>query len=176
MVRPAWVTTRWCKTTTRSAEGSVSRKQVTLGSAFFLFKANYMDIKSFLKKAKFYLIFLWKQSLYYEGQKRTLLTLRTLKSEYSNYQLHKADLAATHGATAGASCSLTRWCCLMYNGAPPETREVAWNPYLKRRVSDNDTHRCDTLKESAVLPYFGQEAGAVPAAGLMICPYIKRPN
>ena len=41
------------------------------------------------------------------------------------------------------------------------------------RAGHNDTHRCDTLKESAVLPNVVQEVGAAPAAGPMVCPYIR---
>ena len=36
------------------------------------------------------------------------------------------------------------------SGAPPKAGEVAWNTYLKRRVSNHDTHRGDALKASAV--------------------------
>ena len=50
------------------------------------------------------------------------------------------------------------------SGAPPEAGEVAWNTYLKRRVSNDDTHRGDALKASAVLPTMVQEAGAVSSS------------
>lgn len=45
---------------------------------------------------------------------------------------------------------------------------------LKRRVSNHDTHRCDTLKESAVLPtMWYRKRELFPAAGPMIRLYIR---
>lgn len=44
-----------------------------------------------------------KRYSYIEGQKEPSIPLRTLKAEYPNHRLHKTDLAATQGASAGAS-------------------------------------------------------------------------
>ena len=56
-------------------------------------------------------------------------------------------------------------------GAPPEAGEVAWNTYLKRRVSKYDTHRGDALKASAVLPTMWYRKWELfPAAGSVIRP------
>ena len=60
------------------------------------------------------------------------------------------------------------------SGAPPEAREVAWNTYLKRRVSNHDTHRGDALKASAVLPTMWYRKWELfPAAGSVVRPYIR---
>ena len=59
-------------------------------------------------------------------------------------------------------------------GAPPEAGEVAWNTYLKRRVSNHDTHRGDALKASAVLPtMWYRKRELFPAAGPGVRPYIR---
>lgn len=56
-------------------------------------------------------------------------------------------------------------------GAPPEAGEVAWNTYLKRRVSNHDTHRGDALKASAVLPTMWYRKWELfPAAGSVVRP------
>ena len=60
------------------------------------------------------------------------------------------------------------------SGAPPEAGEVAWNTYLKRRVSNHDTHRGDALKASAVLPTMWYRKWELfPAAGSVVRPYIR---
>ena len=60
------------------------------------------------------------------------------------------------------------------SGAPPEAGEVAWNTYLKRRVSNHDTHRGDALKASAVLPtMWYRKRELFPAAGSVVRPYIR---
>ena len=60
------------------------------------------------------------------------------------------------------------------SGAPPEAGEVAWNTYLKRRVSNHDTHRGDALKASAVLPTMWYRKWELfPAAGPVVRPYIR---
>ena len=60
------------------------------------------------------------------------------------------------------------------SGAPPEAGEVAWNTYLKRRVSNHDTHRGDALKASAVLPTtWYRKWELFPAAGPVVRPYIR---
>ena len=60
------------------------------------------------------------------------------------------------------------------SGAPPEAGEVAWNTYLKRRVSNRDTHRGDALKASAVLPTMWYRKWELfPAAGSVVRPYIR---
>ena len=60
------------------------------------------------------------------------------------------------------------------SGAPPESGEVAWNTYLKRRVSNHDTHRGDALKASAVLPTMWYRKWELfPAAGPVVRPYIR---
>ena len=60
------------------------------------------------------------------------------------------------------------------SGAPPEAGEVAWNTYLKRRVSNHDTHRGDALKASAVLPtMWYRKRELFPAAGPVVRPYIR---
>ena len=60
------------------------------------------------------------------------------------------------------------------SGAPPESGEVAWNTYLKRRVSNHDTHRGDALKASAVLPTMWYRKWELfPAAGSVVRPYIR---
>jgi len=57
------------------------------------------------------------------------------------------------------------------SGAPPEAGEVAWNTYLKRRVSNHDTHRGDALKASAVLPTMWYRKWELfPAAGPVVRP------
>ena len=57
------------------------------------------------------------------------------------------------------------------SGAPPEAGEVAWNTYLKRRVSNHDTHRGDALKASAVLPtMWYRKRELFPAAGPVVRP------
>ena len=59
-------------------------------------------------------------------------------------------------------------------GAPPEAGEVAWNTYLKRRVSNHDTHRGDALKASAVLPTMWYRKWELfPTAGSVVRPYIR---
>ena len=60
------------------------------------------------------------------------------------------------------------------SGAPPEAGEVAWNTYLKRRVSNHDTHRGDALKVSAVLPTMWYRKWELfPTAGSVVRPYIR---
>ena len=60
------------------------------------------------------------------------------------------------------------------SGASPEAGEVAWNTYLKRRVSNRDTHRGDALKASAVLPTMWYRKWELfPAAGSVVRPYIR---
>ena len=60
------------------------------------------------------------------------------------------------------------------SGAPPEAGEVAWNTYLKRRVSNHDTHRGDALKASAVLPtMWYRKRELFPAARSVVRPYIR---
>ncbi|WP_370764388.1 hypothetical protein [Gemmiger formicilis] len=57
-----------------------------------------------MKKFKFYLeLFRSQSDIHIEGQKEPSIPLRTLKAEYPNHWLHKTDLAATQGASAGAS-------------------------------------------------------------------------
>ena len=57
------------------------------------------------------------------------------------------------------------------SGAPSEAGEVAWNTYLKRRVSNRDTHRGDALKASAVLPTMWYRKWELfPAAGPVVRP------
>ena len=57
------------------------------------------------------------------------------------------------------------------SGAPPEAGEVAWNTYLKRRVSNYDTHRGDALKASAVLPtMWYRKRELFPIAGSVVRP------
>ena len=61
------------------------------------------------------------------------------------------------------------------SGAPPESGEVAWNTYLKRRVSNHDTHRGDALKASAVLPTMWYRKWELfPAAGSVVRPSYVR--
>ena len=72
-------------------------------------------------------------------------------TEYPNHRLHTTDLAATkerRQVRPGSDAMRLP----NRSGAPPEAGEVTWNTYLKRRVSNHDTHRGYALKASAVLP------------------------
>ena len=54
---------------------------------------------------------------------------------------------------------------------PQRPGEVVWNTYLKRRVSNDDTHRGDARKASAVLPtMWYRKRELFPAAGPVVRP------
>jgi len=115
-----------------------------------------------------------KRYSYIEGQKEPSIPLRTLKAEYPNHRLHKTDLAATQGASAGASRLWREDTVVTAVERPQRPGEVAWNTYLKRRVSNHDTHRGDALKASAVLPtMWYRKWELLPAAEQVVRPYIR---
>ena len=115
-----------------------------------------------------------KRYSYIEGQKEPSIPLRTLKAEYPNHRLHTTDLAATQGAFRQVRPDSDAMRLPNRSGAPPEAGEVAWNTYLKRRVSTHDTHRGDALKASAVLPTMWYRKWELfPAAGPVVRPYIR---
>ena len=117
-----------------------------------------------------------KRYSYIEGQKSPLspFFLCTLITEYPNHRLHTTDLAATQGAFRQVRPGSDAMKLPNRSGAPPEAGEVAWNTYLKRRVSNHDTHRGDALKASAVLPTMWYRKWELfPAAGPVVRPYIR---
>ena len=117
-----------------------------------------------------------KRYSYIEGQKCPLspFFLCTLITEYPNHRLHTTDLAATQGAFRQVRPGSDAMRLPNRSGAPPEVGEVAWNTYLKRRVSNHDTHRGDALKASAVLPTMWYRKWELfPAAGPVVRPYIR---
>ena len=105
-----------------------------------------------------------------EGQK-ALFPLSTLTTAYPNHRLHTTDLAATQGVSAS---TIQRQ---RYDPAYTEERPCLLNknsvePVLcDERVSNHDTHRCDTLKESAVLPTFGTGSGSCASSRAGDSPY-----
>ena len=114
-----------------------------------------------------------KRYSYIEGQKSPLspFFLCTLITEYPNHRLHTTDLAATQGAFRQVRPGSDAMRLPNRSGAPPEAGEVAWNTYLKRRVSNHDTHRGDALKASAVLPTMWYRKWELfPAAGPVVRP------
>ena len=99
----------------------------------------------------------------------------TLITEYPNHRLHTTDLAATQGAFRQVRPGSDAMRLPNRSGAPPEVGEVAWNTYLKRRVSNHDTHRGDALKASAVLPTMWYRKWELfPAAGQVVRPYVRK--
>lgn len=91
-----------------------------------------------------------------------------------NHRLHTTDLAATQGAFRQVRPDSDAMRLPNRSGAPPEAGEVAWNTYLKRRVSNHDTHRGDALKASAVLPtMWYRKWELLPAAEQVVRPYIR---
>lgn len=117
-----------------------------------------------------------KRYSYIEGQKipHSPFFLCTLITEYPNHRLHTTDLAATQGAFRQVRPGSDAMRLPNRSGAPPEAGEVAWNTYLKRRVSNHDTHRGDALKASAVLPTMWYRKWELfPAAGPVVRPYIR---
>ena len=114
-----------------------------------------------------------KRYSYIEGQKSPLspFFLCTLITEYPNHRLHTTDLAATQGAFRQVRPDSDAMRLPNRSGAPPEAGEVAWNTYLKQRVSNHDTHRGDALKASAVLPTMWYRKWELfPAAGPVVRP------
>ena len=106
-----------------------------------------------------------------EGQNKPSFPLGTLITEYPNHRLHTTDLAATQGAFRQVRPDSDAMRLPNRSGAPPEAGEVAWNTYLKRRVSKHDTHRGDALKASAVLPTMWYRKWELfPAAGPVVRP------
>ena len=102
-----------------------------------------------------------------EGQNKPSFPLGTLITEYPNHRPHTTDLAATHGVfrqvRPGCSDAMMLPC--------RQRSAVAWNTYLKRRVSNHDTHRADALKASAVLPTMWYRKWELfPAAGSVVRP------
>ena len=137
---------------------------------FWTFYRNLKSIKNFLKNTP--TISRKMRCLYSRGPKKPSYPLWTLKSEYPDHWLHKSGLAATHGASAS-----TLWSLWMIPYSHPERHSMGCQrggvePHLcDERASHNDTHRCDTLKESAVLPtMWYRKRELFPAAGPVVCP------
>ena len=79
-----------------------------------------------------------KRYSYIEGQKFPRPPFFcTLITEYPNHRLHTTDLAATQGAFRQVRPGFDAMRLPNRSGAPPEAGEVAWNTYLKRRVSNH---------------------------------------
>jgi len=132
--------------------------------------------KNILPKSKIFLeLFPFFALFLYRGTKNPSFPLFcTLIIEYPNHRLHTTDLAATQGAFRQVRPGFDAMRLPNRSGAPPEAGEVAWNTYLKRRVSNHDTHRGDALKASAVLPTMWYRKWELfPAAGPVVRPYIR---
>lgn len=137
--------------------------------SWFLVLLLFVKFAFFLELFPFFALFL------YRGTKNPSFPLFcTLITEYPNHRLHTTDLAATQGAFRQVRPDSDAMMLPDRSGAPPEAGEVAWNTYLKRRVSNHDTHRGDALKASAVLPtMWYRKRELFPAAGPVVRPYIR---
>ena len=123
------------------------------------------------KNFDFSLIFFSENSLYIMRAKIRLSPLEDLESKISESPAtYNWPCRNPRSVSAGASRS-DAMRLPNRSGAPPEAGEVAWNTYLKRRVSNHDTHRGDALKASAVLPTMWYRKWALfPAAGSVVRP------
>ena len=123
------------------------------------------------KNFDFSLIFFSENSLYIMRAKIRLSPLENLESRISESPAtYNWPCRNPRSVSAGASRS-DAMRLPNRSGAPPEAGEVAWNTYLKRRVSNHDTHRGDALKESAVLPtMWYRKRELFPAAGPVVRP------
>ncbi len=127
----------------------------------------------FEKNCRFFSNFYLPKAIFiYRGTKNPSFPLFcTLITEYPNHRLHKTGPAATQGALRQVRPGSDAMRLPNLSGAPPEAGEVAWNTYLKRRVSNHDTHRGDALKASAVLPtMWYRKRELFPAAGPVVRP------
>lgn len=124
------------------------------------------------KNFDFSLIFFSENSLYIMRAKIRLSPLENLESRISESPAtYNWPCRNPRSASAGASRLWREDTAVTAVERPPEAGEVAWNTYLKRRVSNHDTHRGDALKASAVLPTMWYRKWELfPAAGSVVRP------